>query len=321
MTEWIRRNVTDEDVGSRLDVFVTAQPEVGYRAWAKTLVQEGHVKVDDEPAKPGQRLDPGQVVAFRPVPLAGVAPRDPGPPPELTVLYEDADLVVIDKPVGLAAHAPDNRRFVGHTIASLAEARFGPLPCHQGEDRPGIVHRLDRDTSGVMVLARHDESFHYVRAQFKARTVQKEYLALCWGEPRFESDWIERNLGPDPRHPERQAVLTEGGREAQTYYEVEERFAGITLFRCKPRSGRTHQIRVHMTSIGHGLVGDRIYKDRRNQHNRLPDAAPDPGRQCLHAARLTLPHPRTHEPMTFEAPLPKDIGRLLAWLRSEAASG
>ena len=315
MTGWTEHHVDVGDAGARLDVFVAARPEVGHRGWAKELVRAGHVEVDGEPGKPGQRLEPGQRVAVRPVPMPGFAPGAPGPAPELSVLYEDADLVVIDKPAGISAHAPDNKRFVGHTIASLAEERWGPLPCHQGEDRPGIVHRLDRDTTGVMVLARHDEAFHFVRAQFKARTVQKEYLALCWGDARFESDWIERNLGPDPQRPDRQAVLAEGGREAQTLYEVAERFGDITLFRCKPKSGRTHQIRVHMTSVGHSLVGDRFYRARRHQHATLPDAAPDPGRQCLHATRLALPHPRTHEPIAFEAPLPADMDRLLTWLR------
>jgi len=178
------------------------------------------------------------------------------------------------------------------------------------------VHRLDRDTSGVMVIARTVPALEFLRAQFKARTAAKEYRCIVWGEPRFQSDWIERPLALDPRHPDRMAVVDAGGREASTYYEVVERFAGFAHVRCRPRTGRTHQIRVHMTSIGHSLVGDRVYRSRSRQHDALPELAPDPMRQCLHALRLVLAHPQTHEPIEFEAEMPADLDKLLAWLRA-----
>ena len=238
-------------------------------------------------------------------------------PPQLAVLYADEWLVAIDKPAGLAAHPPENRAFRGHTVASCAVAQFGPMPTLAGEDRPGIVHRLDRETSGVMVLARTEAAFLGLQDQFRERVAQKEYRAIAFGEARFQSDWIERPLASDPKHPDRMTVVQEGGRESSTYYEVLERFRGFTYFCCKPRTGRTHQIRVHMTSIGHSLIADKVYKSRKAQHDQLPSDAPDPGRHCLHAMRLSLVHPVTQAPLVFESPLPPDLERLLAWLRVE----
>lgn len=315
--ETVTRLVSSTDAGSRLDLFLARQPEVGSRSRAREMIDAGLVEVPGAAARPGLSLDPGQEVRF---PGAMPAPHDPlagdgGPPPVLRILYADAWLCAIDKPAGLASHPPPGRRFREHTVASAARAMFPGLPTLGGEDRPGIVHRLDRDTTGVMLLARTEAAFHALRAQFQARTVHKEYRCIAFGESRFDSDWIERKIAGDPRHPERMTVVTEGGREAATYYEVVERFAGFTHFLCRPRTGRTHQIRVHMTSIGHSLVGDRVYRSRSRQHEELPDEAPAPARQCLHALRLRLLHPGTEEPMEFEAPMPADMTALLRWLR------
>jgi 23S rRNA pseudouridine1911/1915/1917 synthase len=314
--ELLIRTVTAAEAGLRLDQFLAGQPEVGSRGRAREIIDAGGVRVDGEEARPGLVLGPGQSVAFQGVspgsadPLAG----DGGPPPPLRVLFEDSWLVVIDKPARLASHPP-GRRFPEHTVASAARAMFPGLPVLGGEDRPGIVHRLDRDTTGVMLLVRSEAAFHALRAQFHARTVQKEYRCIVHGECRFDSDWIERSIAMDPNRPERMTVVTEGGREAVTYYEVVERFQGFTHLLCRPRTGRTHQIRVHLASIGHSLVGDRIYRSRRAQHSELPAGAPDPGRQCLHAFRLGIQHPGTLEAMEFEAPLPGDLSALLRWLR------
>src|SRR5690606_34803257 len=175
--------------------------------------------------------------------------------------------------------------------------------------------RLDKETSGVMVLARSDEAMHFLKAQFRARAVDKEYRAIVYGTPRFDSDWVERNLAPHPQKGDRMIAVAEGGREAQTFYAVVERFAGFTHVRCEPKTGRTHQIRVHMASLGHSLVGDRLYRSRNAQQAGLPDGAPDPGRHCLHARRLAFEHPLTRERLAFEAPWPADLEALLAWLR------
>lgn len=305
--------------GMRLDVFLGNQPEVGGRALAKQLVDDGKATVDGRRAKPGLYLEAGQQVVFV-VDLA--VARDPLAPdlplPEVRVLFDDPHLCAIDKPAGLAAHPVEDKSVVAHTVASWARARFGELPSAPDAHRPGIVHRLDRDTSGVMVVAKTELAMAALRQQWKERAVHKEYRCLVHGEPRFQSDWIERPIATDPRHPDRMTVVTEGGRDSQTYYEVLERFRGFAFVRCEPKTGRTHQIRVHMTSIGHSLVGDRVYRSRQRQHDALPAGAPPPRRQCLHAHRLAIAHPVTDEPLQFEAPLPADMVALLQWLRDHA---
>jgi 23S rRNA pseudouridine1911/1915/1917 synthase len=315
----ITRQVDPSAAGMRLDVFLASQPEVGGRALAKQLVDDGKATVDGRRATPGLYLEAGQQVVFT-VDIAVV--RDPLAPdlplPEVRVLFDDPHLCAIDKPAGLAAHPAEDKSVVAHTVASWARARFGELPTAPDAHRPGIVHRLDRDTSGVMVVAKTELAMAALRQQWKERAVRKEYRCLVHGEPRFQSDWIERPIATDPRHPDRMTVVTEGGRESQTFYEVLERFRGFAHVRCEPKTGRTHQIRVHMTSIGHSLVGDRVYRSRMRQHDALPAGAPSPGRQCLHAHRLAIAHPVTDEPLQFEAPLPADMQALLQWLRSHA---
>ena len=316
----VTRTVAVDEAGLRLDAFLAKQPEVGSRGYARQLLDGGRVTVGDAPARPSRVLTAGDVVNFAPHPARRADPLSPGLPlPELRILYEDAWLCAIDKPVGIAAHPPEDRSVRAHTVASWARERFGELPAAV-DGRPGIVHRLDRDTSGVMVLAKTQAAFDDLRAQWKMRTVEKEYRCIVFGEPRFQSDWIERNIAPDPARPDRMIVVDEGGREASTYYEVAERFRGFAHVLCRPKTGRTHQIRVHMTAIGHSLVGDPVYRSRSRQHEALPDAAPDPRRQCLHARRLSLLHPETREPVAFEAPLPADLQDLLAWLRTHRDS-
>ncbi|MEO6596040.1 MAG: RluA family pseudouridine synthase [Planctomycetota bacterium] len=316
------RTVSPAESGIRLDLFLSNQAEVAGRSLARRLVELGKVTVGGRAARPGHFLQAEEVVAFEVEPQAPFDALAPDLPlPEVPVLYEDQWLCAIDKPVGLAAHPPESHQVRAHTVASWAQARFGELPSPPDAQRPGIVHRLDRDTSGVMVLAKTVAAMDYLRAQFKARTVAKEYRCIVLGEPRFQSDWIERPIGTDPRHPERMAVVEQGGRESSTYYEVVERFAGFAHVLCRPTTGRTHQIRVHMTSVGHSLVGDRTYRSRTRQHDVLPSEAPNPGRQCLHAMRLTLPHPETHELIEFEAPMPGDMQRLLSWLRTKRPAG
>ena len=316
MSDAIQRTVPASHAGARLDVYLASQPEIGNRSRARDLLDAGLVEVPGHRLKPGLPLVAGMVVQFR---LAVPVDRDPlvpdAPLPEVPILYEDNCLVAIDKPAGLTAHPPEDRRFAEHTVASWAQHRYGPLPYADDPRRPGIVHRLDRDTSGVMVVARTEPALAFLKAQFKLRTAQKEYRCLVYGVPRFQSDWIEKAIASDPRHPDRMTTVDEGGREASTYYEVIERFAGFAYVKCLPKTGRTHQIRVHMTAIGHSLVGDRVYKSRSRQHEHVPAEAPAPGRHCLHAFRLALPHPETEETIEFEAPLPADFAALLDWLR------
>ncbi len=317
MQSAIERRVGPAQVGMRLDAFLAAQPEIGGRSYARRLLDKGFVAVPGAPARPSLPLALDQVVTFTLDPDRSFDPLSPGLPlPEIPVLYDDAWMCVIDKPAGIAAHPPDDRSVRAHTVASWARATFGDLPSPVEDSRPGIVHRLDRDTSGVMVVAKTQAALDALRTQWKARTVAKEYRCVVFGEPRFQSDWIERPIAPDPRKPDRMTVVEEGGRESQTYYEVLERFRGFAHVLCRPKTGRTHQIRVHMTAIGHSLVGDRVYRSRIRQHDELPPDAPSPRRQQLHAIRLSLAHPHTLEPLSFEAPVPADFELLLAWLRT-----
>ncbi len=314
------RPVAADRAGVRLDRFLADQPEVGTRSVAKRLVESGAVSVDGVPEKKIKAafsLESGQVVRFPTPQFEDDTEREAPPTFTLRVVFEDSYLLVIDKQPGLVAHRPEHCKVIPPNVADLAVEHCGPgLPRLAGDDRPGIVHRLDKDTSGIMVVPKTDEAFHFVRSQFKARTTVKEYRAIAFGEPRFDSDYVEKRLAPHPRFGDRMAVVQEGGKEALTYYEVVERFAGFTDFRCKPKTGRTHQIRVHMMSIGHSLVGDRVYRSRNVVNRELPRGAPDPGRQCLHAERLTLKHPRTHEEMQFEAEMPEDMKALLRWLQA-----
>ncbi|MBM3973996.1 MAG: RluA family pseudouridine synthase [Planctomycetes bacterium] len=315
------RVATASDLGQRVDAFLAAQPEVGSRSAARRLLDAGLVTVSGMRAKPATTLVVGDEVAFR---VLVDALRDPLAPdlplPEVRVLFDDAAVCVIDKPAGLAAHPPEDPSVVAHTVASWARARLGDLPSPPDVDRPGIVHRLDRDTTGVMVVAKTAVAMEALRQQWKDRLVEKEYRCVVYGEPRFQSDWIERAIAPDPRHPDRMTTVEEGGRESSTYYEVVERFGGFAHVRCQPKTGRTHQIRVHMTAIGHSLVGDKVYRSAKRQHDRLPPGAPAMARQALHAQSLAFTHPVTQERLRLEAPLPEDMQRLLAWLRAQAGA-
>jgi 23S rRNA pseudouridine1911/1915/1917 synthase len=314
-TRWFRRVIEPADAGVRLDVFLARQPEVGSRSLAKSLVEERFVTVDGATCKAGAAMRPGQVVQFR-VAADEVQPALPPPPaPPLRILHEDASLLVIDKPPGVAVHPPESRHAPREpNVAQMVEAHCGPLPRLSGPDRPGIVHRLDKDTSGVLLVPKTDEAFYFIKSQFKARTLSKEYRAICFGDPRYDSDWVEANIAAHPRH-DRMVTVREGGREAATFWQVLERFGDLAWLRCLPKTGRTHQIRVHLASIGHPLVADRLYH-RHRARDELPAGAPDPGRHCLHAYSIRVKHPRTHEEMVFEAPVPPDMLRLLNWLRS-----
>ena len=225
----------------------------------------------------------------------------------LTVVYQDPDLVVIDKPPGLVVHpAP------GHPAGTVVNALLNLCPDLagiRGSIRPGIVHRLDKDTSGLLVVAKNDRAHQSLSDQLKERTVQKEYLALGAGEPSPREGVIDAPIARDP-HDRKRMGIVEGGRAARTRYAVAERFGRSSLVRAYPETGRTHQIRVHFAAIGHPIAGDPIYAA--GPTRRL---AP---RQFLHAARLSFAHPSTGEVLTFEAPLPPDLAGVLERLRREA---
>ena len=288
-------------------------PEHSRSALAR-LVAEGHVRVDSQVApKPSLRVEANQTVEVDfpdPEPSSVASQEIP-----LAILYEDADLAVLDKPAGLVVHPA-----AGHPDRTLVNAllfHVKDLSGIGGELRPGIVHRLDKDTSGVMIVAKHDDAHRKLTAAWNTDQVRKEYLAIVYGTPSQTAGTIDAPIGRDPRDRKRMAVVA-GGRNAVTDYEVLARLRGTALLRCRLRTGRTHQIRVHLRHLGHPIVGDPVYSGP--QWRGIPDrkvqrALASMERQALHAAKITLPHPRSGERMTFEAPLPADLAALLDALR------
>jgi 23S rRNA pseudouridine1911/1915/1917 synthase len=313
--------------GERLDRVVARLLAEHTRAYLRELIDAGLVRVDGELRKPAEAVAAGATIEVALRQRRLLRPGGDAPLPALTVLFEDESILVIDKPAGMATHPSGGIRW--GTAAQAAEAHVGralPAPARSadeepataGEDeRPGIVHRLDKDTSGCLVIAKTEAALADLQRQFQERRVGKEYEAIVFGVPRFLSEVIERGIVRDPRHPDRMMARREGGREAITYYEVRRAFDGLAWLLCRPRTGRTHQIRVHLSAIGHPLVGDAVYRPRGAQHLVLPKGAPDPGRQCLHASTLELRHPASGELLRFAAPMPSDMQGLLDWLARE----
>jgi 23S rRNA pseudouridine1911/1915/1917 synthase len=295
--------------GARLDVALARLARGWSRTRLQSLVRAGGVRVDGEPvARPVTPVRAGARIEVQ-FPAAEPATTPAGAPiTRFDVLYEDEHLVVIDKPAGLVVHP--SAPFQRGTLTELARERFGDLPEVQGEDRPGIVHRLDRLTSGVMVLGRTREALLHLKQQFERRAVDKTYLAIVHGDPRFDSEWIERPMAPSPRNPKRSRVVPEGtGREASTYIETRERFRGFALLACKPETGRTHQIRVHLASAGLPVAGDPVYGGGRRVSREL-----GLDRQGLHATRLGFEHPVRGGTLCFESELPRDLADVIAGL-------
>jgi 23S rRNA pseudouridine1911/1915/1917 synthase len=253
------------------------------------------------------------------------APRPENIP--LDVLYQDQHVVVVNKPSGMVVH-PARGHWSG-TLASALQFHFGPsLSTSGGASRPGIVHRLDRDTSGVILVARNDQAHAKLAKQFAARSIEKEYFALVAGCPRHDRDLIDCPIGFHPRVREKMAIRPDhpDSRPAQTFYEVLERFDGFAALRALPKTGRTHQIRVHLNHIGCPVLCDRQYGQRsritRGEIRRDPkDETVLLERQALHARRLRFQHPETGERMEVEAPLPADIAAVLTELREYRAVG
>ncbi|MFH1651997.1 MAG: RluA family pseudouridine synthase [Chloroflexota bacterium] len=281
-----------EASGERLDLFVTAHCVELSRTQVQKLVSAGHVTVNGAPGKASFRLTAGDRVNVT-VPPAPPSPLVPESVP-LHILYEDADLLVLDKPPGMAVHpAPGHPE---HTLVNAVLAYFPGLAEVNASRRPGIVHRLDKDTSGVMLVAKNSRAQRELERQFKERTVRKSYLVLVRGKLEPPQGAIEAAIGRDPANRQRMAVVR-GGREARTRYEVRRYLPGFTLLEVFPETGRTHQIRVHLRAIGFPVAGDATYGVK---HPKL-------SRQFLHAHRLGFNLPSTGEFVEFTAELPEDL--------------
>jgi 23S rRNA pseudouridine1911/1915/1917 synthase len=327
----ISLRVADDDAGKRLDQFLVAHLEGVSRARVQELIAAEKVLVDNAPAKASSKLRGGESIAVlgraeRP-PLRAIAEDIP-----LDVRYEDNDLAIINKPAGMMVHAGAGPTESDHNRGTLVNAllhHFASLSAVGGELRPGIVHRLDKETSGLIVVAKNDEAHRTLAAQFAAREVKKKYVTLVHGWVKKDQGTIAQSISRDRVHRTRMTTRHAGGREAITHYHVTRRletaFGKFTLLEVKIDTGRTHQIRVHMKSLGHPVVGDTLYGAPRitrqpaAKRGKAEDAAPELSlnRNFLHAAELELQHPRTREKITLKSELPPELLKFLTALEGD----
>jgi 23S rRNA pseudouridine1911/1915/1917 synthase len=287
----VKQRVPDEAAGERLDRFLAFLPEVGSRGAAERLLASGGVLVDGLGRGKSHRLGGGETLEFE-APAAETAELEPEPM-DLRIAYEDEHLVVVDKPAGLVVHpAP------GHASGTLVHGLLAHDVAGGHEERPGIVHRLDRDTSGLMVVARSDDAHARLQNLVRQRALERQYRALVVGRPRSRSGRIEAPIGRDRRDPFRRSLDTDTPRDAVTHFEVVELFPRHTLLDVRLETGRTHQIRVHLAAIDLPVAGDPVY----GRPHELGLA-----RQFLHAARLAFTHPFTGAPVDVQSPLPEDL--------------
>jgi 23S rRNA pseudouridine1911/1915/1917 synthase len=316
--EPIEVEVAPAQAGLRLDTFLALEFTSYSRTHLRRVINAGAVKVGSRGGKASLKLHAGDRVTVWLPPM----PRE-GPHPEdipLEILYEDEHLTAINKPPGMVVH-PARGHWTG-TLTSALQHHFDQLSSIGGPTRPGIVHRLDRDASGVIVVAKNDQAHLRLASQFQDRSLRKEYLAIVAGRPDRDRDQIDLPIGLHPYQREKMAVRKDdaSSRPAQSFYEVQERFDGYALLRIVPKTGRTHQIRVHLASIHCPVLCDRQYGGRaqllRGEVRRDPkDETLLLSRQALHAARLEISHPQSGQPLVFEAPLPEDLERVLEELR------
>lgn len=287
----------------RLDHYLAQEfPDLS-RSQLKKLIQQHKILIADRPVKPNSAVQPGDLITLELPATQAEAPIQENIP--LNIIFEDADLVVVNKPAGLVVHPAQ-----GHKTGTLVNALLARYPdlaelakqSAAAATRPGIVHRLDQDTSGLIVIARTLQALHHLQQQFKARTVEKIYLALVHGYPEAPEGVIDVPLGRDPRHRQKFAARPDG-KPARTRFRVLEAFAEYSLLEIGLETGRTHQIRVHLAWLGCPVVGDTVYGRRRNRLGLK--------RHFLHAWRLCFQHPRTAEPLQFEAPLDETLQQIL----------
>ncbi|MFO0893208.1 MAG: RluA family pseudouridine synthase [Isosphaeraceae bacterium] len=320
--------------GRRIDAYLATRFTDYSRSVIQRIIDAEAVHVNGRPVRASYKVRAGDVVKIWLPELLDTAPKAEDIPIE--VVYEDESLTVVNKPAGIVTH-PAKGNWSG-TLVNAIQFHLDSLSTVAGEDRPGIVHRLDRDTTGLLVVVKDDMAHRKLALQFELREVEKEYLAIVYGVPGRDSDFIEKPIGFHPLTREKMAIRRpeDGGKPASTFYEVVERFRGYALVRCKPKTGRTHQIRVHLTHIGHPLVADKAYsgRDRLTLADLIGRPSDHPGgaseldpdrvlidRQALHAHRLKFTHPTTGKRIELEAPPPEDMSRTLEALRRSAQHG
>ena len=301
--EPIRLRASEESKNQRLDAFLASSLDGLTRSQATRLIESGEVAVDGKPVSKSYKLAGGEDIAVtlpEPEPVEAVPQDIP-----LDVVYEDADVIVVNKPSGMVVHpAP------GHPDGTLVNALLyhcaGTLSGIGGALRPGIVHRIDRDTSGLIIAAKNDAAHQYLSAQLADHTLARTYECIVVGALREDRGTVDAPIARHPTDRKRMAVVA-GGREAVTHWEVIARYPGYTHVRCRLETGRTHQIRVHMAYIGHPILGDTVYGAKKE--------VPGLTGQCLHAVGLRFLHPRTHEVVELSCPLPEEFTRMLQKIR------
>ena len=307
MGQELRFVIQDHEAGIRLDHYLTQQVEGYSRSHLRKLMDQGLITVDGSYRKAGYRLNVGDVihVVIPPTRSLAVEPEDIA----LDIIYEDSDIIVINKAPGMVVHPAAGNP--GGTLVNALLAHCQDLSGIGGIHRPGIVHRLDKDTSGVMVAVKNDTAHRSLAVQIRDRTAKRWYIALVHGNILADEGLIYAPIARHPVHRKQMAVI-ESGRVASTQYYVRERFGDYALVECRLETGRTHQIRVHMAHIKHPIVGDFVYGPKQNKLGMT--------RQALHAYHLGLVHPRTGAAMEFTAPLPPDMSQALGLLRRETIS-
>jgi 23S rRNA pseudouridine1911/1915/1917 synthase len=292
--------VSGEQAGERLDRVIAAVPEVGSRAQAAKMIARGAVALDGVTARKSERVEEGDVVVIELVAAPAGDPTEPAVP--FDIVYDDASLLVVDKPSGLVVHpAPGNR------TGTLSQALTG-LAGGGDPERPGIVHRLDKETSGLLVVARNDDVLRKLQKALQARDIARRYTALVKGQAESSQGTIDAPLGRDRRNPENIAIRTDSERTAVTHFEVAEEIGPRSLLHVSLETGRTHQIRVHLAAIGLPVCGD-------PQYGISGDLGLE--RQFLHASELSFAHPVSGEHMTFGSPLPPDLAQALELARAD----
>src|SRR2546423_8555797 len=295
--------VDSSHAGQRLDRFLAESLPAFSRSRLQALIRDGFVKVNGNPARLRDVVRRGDSIEWREPEITKI---DAEPEPmDLDILFEDDDLLVINKPAGLVMHPGAGHQ--QHTLVNALLAHCKNLSGIGGKERPGIVHRLDKETSGALVIAKNDATHRDLARQFAARTMGKIYLALVAGTPRKATGVIDKAIARHPVHRQRMSIARRQGRSAKTAYRVLRSSGDVSLVECTLHSGRTHQIRVHLHDLGHPVLGDKLYGGKR---------AGDYPRQMLHAWKLAFRHPRSGDEMSFEAPVPSDFAAAMRQIPS-----
>ncbi|MEM7008086.1 MAG: RluA family pseudouridine synthase [Thermodesulfobacteriota bacterium] len=304
--------VTQELSGKRADVVLSHFLSDHTRSQIKKLIEDHNVLVNGEPVKPSKKFDKGELISVNvPEPTSiDAEPEDI----EIEVIYEDSDIIAVNKPAGMVVHPGAGVR--SGTLVNALLFKCKDLSGIGGKIRPGIVHRLDKDTSGVIVAAKNDKAHNSLVDQFKSRTVKKRYLAIVLGNIKEDSGAFKSQIGRDPVNRVKMSSKSKSGRESLTLWKVIKRYGMATFVEAEPKTGRTHQIRVHFSENGYPILADRVYGNKKQRDTILAKGEKEIGRQALHANKIGFSHPYTSKWIELEAPVPEDMGRAIKYFDS-----